>query len=77
MFERIAVDPQRHFGKPCVAGTRILVQDVLELVDEGISFERIIQDYYSELTPDDIHACVRYAIALVAGEEVYLTAGTP
>jgi uncharacterized protein (DUF433 family) len=57
-----------------VAGTRILVQDVLELVDEGIPFERIIQDYYPELTPDDIHACVRYAIALVAGEDVYLTA---
>jgi uncharacterized protein (DUF433 family) len=74
MVERIVVDPQRHFGKPCVAGTRILVQDVLELVDEGIPFERIIQDYYPELTPDDIHACVRYAIALVAGEDVYLTA---
>ena len=74
MVDRIAVDPQRHFGKPCVAGTRIPVQDVLELVDEGISFERIIQDYYPELTPDDIHACMRYAIALVAGEEVYLAA---
>ncbi len=59
MVERITVDPQRHFGKPCVAGTRILVQNVLELVDEDIPSERIIQDYYPELTPDDVGTCVR------------------
>jgi len=73
MLERIAVNPQVHFGKPCVAGTRILVQNVLELLDEGVSFEKIIEDFYPELTPEDIHACIRYAIALVAAEEVHLT----
>ncbi len=73
MVDRIVVDPQIHFGKPCVAGTRILVQDVLELVNEGVPFERIVQDYYPELTLDDIHACMRYAIALVATEEVHPT----
>ena len=60
MVERIAVDSRIHFGKPCVAGTRILVQDVLELVDEGIPYEKIVKDYYHDLTPDDIHACMRY-----------------
>jgi uncharacterized protein (DUF433 family) len=74
MVERISVNPQLHFGKPCVAGTRILVQNILELLDEGISFEQIVQDYYPELKPDDVHACMRYAIALVAAEEVHLTA---
>ena len=73
MADCIGVDPQIHFGKPCVAGTRILVQNVLELVDEGVPFERIIRDYYPELTSDDIHACMRYAIALVAADEVRLT----
>jgi uncharacterized protein (DUF433 family) len=73
MIERIVVNPQVHFGKPCVAGTRILVRNVLELLDEGISFQEIIRDYYPELTLDDIHACMRYAIALVAAEEVHLT----
>ena len=38
MKERIAVSSQIHFGKPCVAGTRIPVQSVLELVREGLSF---------------------------------------
>ena len=38
MKEKIVVDPHIHFGKPCVAGTRITVQSVLELVKEGIPF---------------------------------------
>lgn len=74
MIGRIEVDSRIHFGKPCVAGTRIPVQSVLELLDEGISYDKIVKDYYPDLTPDDIHACMRYAIALVASEEVHLTA---
>jgi uncharacterized protein (DUF433 family) len=65
MPERITVSPQIHFGKPCVAGTRIPVQSVLELVGEGIAFADIIRDYFPDLTVDDIQACVQYAIHLV------------
>ena len=60
MTERIQVDPNIHFGKPCVAGTRIPVQSVLELVSEGLSFEEIIRDYYPDLQIEDIRACVGY-----------------
>ncbi len=35
---RIVMDPKIHFGKPCVAGTRITVEDVLALIQEGIPF---------------------------------------
>lgn len=70
-FERITVDPSVHFGKPCVAGTRITVQNVLELIEAGISFEAIVREYYPDLALDDIHACVRYAIALVASEDIH------
>ena len=62
MEERIAVDPKIHFGKPCVAGRRIPVQSVLELVREGLAFEQIIRDYYPDLEPEDVGACVQYAI---------------
>lgn len=62
MTERIAVNPNIHFGKPCVAGTRIPVQSVLELVREGLSFPEIIQDYYPDLEAEDIQACIQYAI---------------
>ena len=59
MQERIAVNPNIHFGKPCVAGTRIPVQSVLELVSEGLSFEEIIEDYYPDLEIEDIRACIQ------------------
>jgi len=60
MAERIEVNPNVHFGKPCVAGTRIPVQSVLELVGEGLSFAEIIRGYYPDLQIEDIRACVRY-----------------
>lgn len=75
-MDRIAVDPRVHFGKPCVAGTRIAVQDVLELVDEDIPFNQIIRDYYPDLTVEDVHACIRYAIALVGAEDIRLRPAT-
>jgi uncharacterized protein (DUF433 family) len=61
-----------HFGKPCIVGTRIPVQSVLELLTEGLSFSEIIHDYYSDLQPDDIRACLQYAIALIASEDINL-----
>jgi uncharacterized protein (DUF433 family) len=76
MKDRIAVNPQIHFGKPCVAGTRIPVQGVLELVRDGIGFDQIIADYYPDLAPEDIRACLQYAIDVLAAEDIHL-AGTP
>jgi uncharacterized protein (DUF433 family) len=72
MRKRIIVDPNIHFGKPCVAGTRITVQNVLELVREGFSFKEIIQDYYPDLEIEDIRACIQYAIDIVAAEDIHL-----
>ncbi len=72
MNERIAVNPTIHLGKPCVAGTRIPVQSVLELVREGLAFSDIIRDYFPELEPDDIRACVQYAIDVVTVEDIHV-----
>lgn len=71
-MDRITVNPQIHFGKPCIAGTRITVQNVLELLTEGLSFKEIIQDYYPDLQVEDVRACLRYATALVAAEDINL-----
>ena len=72
MTDRIAVSPKVHFGKPYIVGTRITVQNVLELLDEGFPFKEIVQDYYPDLHIEDIRACLRYAIALVAAEDIHL-----
>lgn len=70
MTDRITVNPNIHFGKPCVAGTRIPVQNILELIREDIAFANIIRDYYPDLTRDDIQACIQYAIDVIAAEEI-------
>lgn len=76
MFEqykkRIVVDQKIHAGKPCVVGTRIPVENVLELVQEGISFEEIIERYYPDLEMEDIKACVQYAVDIIRSEEIHV-----
>jgi len=69
--ERIVIDPKIHFGKPCVAGTRIPVEDVLELIQEGILFSEIVEKYYPDLEIEDVKACARYATELVRSEEIF------
>jgi uncharacterized protein (DUF433 family) len=56
-----------------MAGTRIPVQSVLELVREGL-FAEIIQDYYPNLETEDIQACLQYAIDVVAAEDIHIAA---
>jgi uncharacterized protein (DUF433 family) len=75
-MERIAVNPQIHFGKPFIKGTRITVQNVLELLNEGLNFDQIIKDYYPDLKQEDIKACLQYAIALVAAEDIHISSVT-
>ena len=74
MNHRIAVNSKIHFGKPCIAGTRIPVQNVLELVREDLTFADIIRDYYPDLTPEDVRACIQYAIDIVSIEDIHLAA---
>jgi uncharacterized protein (DUF433 family) len=56
----IGIDPDIRFGRPCIAGTRISVNDVLGWMDHGVSIAEIIEDF-PEVTPELIQACQRYA----------------
>ena len=64
--QRIIIDSQKHFGKPCIAGTRIPIEDVLELIHDGIAFNEIITKYYPDLEIEDIKACISYVTDLEA-----------
>ena len=59
-LERITVDPSVRFGKPCVRGTRITVGDVLSYLAAGMNEDQIIGEF-SQLTREDIRACLAYA----------------
>ncbi|HEY2383476.1 MAG TPA: DUF433 domain-containing protein [Terriglobia bacterium] len=60
--ERISVNPEVRSGKPCVKNTRITVYDVLEYLAGGMSEEQILADF-SDLTREDIRACLAFAAA--------------
>ncbi len=70
MFERISVNSKIAGGKPTVKGTRIPVATILELIEDGRTFDQIQHDYYPGLTREDIQACIEYAKALVEGEQI-------
>ncbi len=61
MKERIVVNEGVHFGKPCIAGTRIPVVDILELVRDGMTFDEIVANYYPDIQLQDIKACLSLA----------------
>lgn len=66
----IQVDPEICHGKPCFAGTRILVADILELLGAGVSSTEITsKKYFPRLTPHHIQAALHYAAELVNRRE--------
>lgn len=72
MFERIIVDPKICHGKPVIRGTRIMLWQILDLLGDGLTFDEIINNYFPQLTKEDIKACIEYANQLVKNEEVFL-----
>ena len=59
LFERISIDPNVCFGKPCIRGTRIWVSLILDYLASGMTAEEIIQEY-PHLTHADILAAIAY-----------------
>jgi uncharacterized protein (DUF433 family) len=68
---RIVINPSVLAGKPIVAGTRIPVSLILNLMAHGYDVDKILRAYPS-LTEDDVRAAVAYAEARLNREEVRL-----
>jgi uncharacterized protein (DUF433 family) len=72
LLQRISIDPNICFGKPCIRGTRIWVALIIENLAAGVA-EREILDSYPSLVAVDIRAALAYA-AEVTRERVIPTA---
>jgi len=59
LLERITVDPNVCFGKPCVRGHRIWVSLILDLLASGMSTDEVLKEYPT-LDALDIRACLAY-----------------
>jgi uncharacterized protein (DUF433 family) len=59
----ITLEPGERSGQPCIRGMRMTVQDVLQYLASGMSFEEVLDDF-PYLTREDIQVCLAYAVAL-------------
>ena len=59
-FDRITCDPAILGGKPCIRGTRLSVDFILELLASNATRAQIIERY-PQLTEADIEQAIRFA----------------
>lgn len=67
----ITQDPHILNGKPIIAGTRMSVESVLELLSSGMETSDILAEY-PFLTKKHVEAAIKYATNLVKKEESYI-----
>lgn len=70
LIQRIEINPKKLGGKPVIRGTRIAVEQILNILAVGVPIEEILQDF-PQLTRDDVHAAVQYASKLMEDFHVY------
>jgi len=69
---KIVVDDKIRHGKPIIEGTRITVDEVLGMLEAGMTYEEIKIEY--DLDKEDVIAVIKYAAAFLRGEEVKVSA---
>ena len=71
MVESLIVSDQRILdGKPCVRGTRLSVEFLLELAASGASSEQILVQH-PQLKPEALSAAFRYAVHVLRGDRMW------
>ena len=58
-LNRISIDPNVRFGKPCVKGTRIMVGEVLGHLSTGMTEAELIAEF-PQLVHEDILECLAF-----------------
>ena len=59
VLERISIDPNVCFGKPCIKGHRIWVSLVLDFLSAGWSIPEILENYPG-VEEAVVRACIAY-----------------
>ncbi len=70
----ITTDAAVLVGKPIIAGTRLSVEFILDLISEGWSEKDILRNYPG-ITREQLLACVAYAKDLVSEESIFARPG--
>ena len=59
-FNRITLDPEKCFGKPCIRGLRMPLASILSYLSSGMTVDEILREW-PELDRDDIYQGLGYA----------------
>jgi len=70
MDEWIVTDPATLGGKPCIRGTRISVEFVLELLASGAGPDAILRGY-PQVSPEGLSAAFQYAARSLRNEVIW------
>ena len=70
LLQRITIDPNICYGKPCIRGLCYPVEFILELLSSGMSIEEILADY-DDLERNDILAALQFATKLTKVKTIY------
>jgi len=68
-LDRITVNPEISHGKPTIRGMRWPVQNLLELLASGMTYDEVLEDH-PELEREDLLAALEFAAALAGGQHV-------
>lgn len=66
----ISSDPAILGGKPIIAGTRIAVSTILDLLAVGLSIDDVLKEYPG-LTKKDVQGAISFASARVRRETIH------
>jgi uncharacterized protein (DUF433 family) len=75
MLQRIAINPEICFGKPCIKGHRIWVSLILDVLASGWSYQQVL-DNYPGVEETDILACIAYGAEMSRERYVEIPAGS-
>lgn len=70
LLKRITIDPKVLVGKPTIRGMRISVEQILNLLGQGMTHNDILREF-PVLEDEDIRAALQYAHRVMASEKVY------
>jgi uncharacterized protein (DUF433 family) len=68
--DRIAIDPKVLAGKPVIKGTRLAVEFIVDLLAQGWTEPRILENYPG-IASEDIRACLQYSSEMLKSERVF------
>lgn len=73
LLQRISINPNICFGKPCIRGHRIWVSLILDMLAAGETHEAILKNYPG-LEEADLFACIAYGAEMARDRYIELPA---